>query len=412
MNERRTIFGTGAGPMRVLASAGLGAVLMYYLDPSRGRYRRALVRDQLVHAGRKLHAGLDAALRDTRNRIEGLGASLRRYFVRTPASDPVLAERVHAKIGRLVSHPGSIQVTAHEGVVTLSGPVLAEEVQRLIAGALEVPGVSGVVDRLEVYTSPEHVPGLQGGRPTPGERSAFLQTNWSPAARLVGGAAGAALIAYGLRRRGPLRVPLAAAGALLSARAATNLEVQRLLGVGAPRHAVEVQKAIRISAPVERVFAVWANFEEFPRIMTHVKRVRALDDGRHGKRWRWTVRGPSGIYVDFDTVITELEPNRLIAWRTESKSPVQHAGRVQFQAHDDGSTTVQVRMTYNPVAGALGHAVARLLGADPKRRMNDDMLRLKTYIETGIAAHDAAAAPAGARTSATGEPGSAPRLVH
>ncbi|HEX7044454.1 MAG TPA: SRPBCC family protein [Burkholderiales bacterium] len=412
MDERRTISGAGAGPMGVLASAVLGAVLMYYFDPSRGRYRRALVRDRLVHAAHKLQAGLDAALRDMRNRIEGLGASLRTYFVPMPASDPVLAERVHAKIGRLVSHPGSIEVTAHEGVVTLSGPILAEEVQRLIAGALEVPGVSGVVDRLEVYASPEHVPGLQGGRPTPGERSAFFQTNWSPAARLVGGAAGASLFLYALRRRGPLRVPFAAAGVLVSARAATNLEVRRLLGIGTPRHAVEVQKAIRINAPAERVFAVWANFEEFPRIMTHVKRVRALDDGRLGKRWRWTVRGPSGIYVDFDTVITALEPNRLIAWRTEPGSPVQHAGQVQFHAHDDNATTVEVRMTYNPAAGALGHGVAKLFRADPKRRMNDDMLRLKTYIETGIAAHDAAAQAAGARPSAAGKPGGAARLVH
>jgi len=34
--------------MTLLASAGLGAGLMYFLDPDRGRRRRALVRDKAV----------------------------------------------------------------------------------------------------------------------------------------------------------------------------------------------------------------------------------------------------------------------------------------------------------------------------------------------------------------------------
>jgi hypothetical protein len=47
-------------------------------------------------------------------------------------------------------------------------------------------------------------------------------------------------------------------------------------------------------------------------------------------------------------------------------------------------------MSYVPPAGVLGHAVAALFGADPKQDMDDDLLRLKTFIETGITPHDAA----------------------
>jgi uncharacterized membrane protein len=47
-------------------------------------------------------------------------------------------------------------------------------------------------------------------------------------------------------------------------------------------------------------------------------------------------------------------------------------------------------MSYNPVMGGLGHAVAALFGADPKSRIDEDLMRMKTMIETGIAAHDAA----------------------
>jgi uncharacterized membrane protein len=47
-------------------------------------------------------------------------------------------------------------------------------------------------------------------------------------------------------------------------------------------------------------------------------------------------------------------------------------------------------MSYNPVAGALGHLVASLFGADPERQMEEDLMRMKTLLETGTPPHDAA----------------------
>ncbi|MGH8626155.1 MAG: hypothetical protein ACREYC_13115 [Gammaproteobacteria bacterium] len=47
-------------------------------------------------------------------------------------------------------------------------------------------------------------------------------------------------------------------------------------------------------------------------------------------------------------------------------------------------------MSYNPPAGALGHVVAKIFGADPKTVLDEDLLRMKTFLETGKAAHDAA----------------------
>lgn len=40
-------------------------------------------------------------------------------------------------------------------------------------------------------------------------------------------------------------------------------------------------------------------------------------------------------------------------------------------------------MAYNPVAGVLGHLVASLFGVDPRRQLDEDLLRLKSLIETG-----------------------------
>jgi uncharacterized membrane protein len=44
---------------------------------------------------------------------------------------------------------------------------------------------------------------------------------------------------------------------------------------------------------------------------------------------------------------------------------------------------VTVRLSYSPPAGAIGHGIATLLGADPKRQMDDDLARMKAFIERG-----------------------------
>jgi len=56
----------------------------------------------------------------------------------------------------------------------------------------------------------------------------------------------------------------------------------------------------------------------------------------------------------------------------------------------EGRTRVHVRMSYNPPAGWLGHGIATTFGVDPKHSMDEDLLRMKTLIETGHAPHDAA----------------------
>jgi uncharacterized membrane protein len=378
-------------PIKTLFSAGLGAAAMYYLDPARGRYRRALVRDQIVHQGYKAKHGASVVGRDTRNRTVGVAATLRSLFSGGQPNDAVLVERVRACLGRAVSHPHSIKVEAADGVITLSGPILEEEVPLLIDCALGVHGVRDLKNQLDVHAEAGDVPGLQGTpRQRPGTRSAFLQTNWSPTARAAGGLGGAVAAIYGFGQRDLAGKIIGAAGLLVLTRALTNLEMRRLFGIGAPRHAVDIQKSIRIHAPVEKVFKLWDNFENFPLFMTHVHRVRRIRTGENKERWRWSVTGPTATELQFDSVVTAREENRLIAWRTEGEAFVQHAGQIHFLGNDDGSTTVDVKMVYNPVAGAVGHAIARLFGTDPKTQMDDDLLRMKSFLETGKLPRDAA----------------------
>lgn len=69
---------------------------------------------------------------------------------------------------------------------------------------------------------------------------------------------------------------------------------------------------------------------------------------------------------------------------------MEHAGVVRFEPDAGGATRVSVRLSYNPPGGALGHGVAALFGSDPKRRMDEDLLRMKSFIETGVRPRDAA----------------------
>ena len=145
------------------SGVGLGAALMYLFDPDKGRRRRALLRDRAVHVYHKTADGLRYASRGIAQRAEALSARTRSLLTRSWVSDDVLAERVRSKVGHILSHPGSIEVSVASGRVILAGPILAREVEDLTARVSRVPGVTAVENRLEVHEEADGVPGLQGG---------------------------------------------------------------------------------------------------------------------------------------------------------------------------------------------------------------------------------------------------------
>jgi gas vesicle protein len=51
-----------------LAGAGVGAAVMYLVDPGRGARRRGLIRDKLIQATHVTADGVDAATRDLAHR--------------------------------------------------------------------------------------------------------------------------------------------------------------------------------------------------------------------------------------------------------------------------------------------------------------------------------------------------------
>jgi osmotically-inducible protein OsmY len=141
----------------LLAGLGLGAGLMYLLDPERGDRRRSAIREQ---ASQVRTQGLDTVSkrsRHLRNRAVGLLAEARRRTRHEEVSDEVLVARVRSKMGLVVSKPRHIEVTADKGRVILSGPILEDEVDRLLQTVSNIPGVEIVENWLEEHEESEEI---------------------------------------------------------------------------------------------------------------------------------------------------------------------------------------------------------------------------------------------------------------
>jgi uncharacterized membrane protein len=373
--------------LRLMSVAGLGAGLMYLFDPDRGKRRRALVRNKITHASKVATDVAGKTSRDVRNHVLGVFAEVESLFLKNGLpSDDVLEARVRSKLGRVVSHPSAIEVKAVDGLIILTGPILTKEEHPLLESVIGILGVKSIENRLELHESADDIPALQGGRERQGARFGPLKTNWSPTTRFVATAAGGALAIYGARRRGVVGSAVSTAGLGILTRALTNFETGRLLGLDEGRKVIEIQKTINIEAPVDRVFTYWSHPENFPDFMTHVHEVRRIGDGLY----RWSVGGPAGILVQWDAQITDLDFNKLLAWKSLPGAIVGQSGVTRFSSNPDGSTRIDVKMSYNPPAGAMGHAIAELFGVDPKHEMDDDLMRMKSFIETGVHPHDAA----------------------
>ena len=212
--------------------------------------------------------------------------------------------------------------------------------------------------------------------------NAWRRRRWSPAQRALAGAGGAALATYGYIRGGLKGAAICALGGALVARATSNDTLADTLR----GHGILVEKSVVVDAPVGQVFAYWRDLTNLPQWMSHVREVRALG----GDRYHWVVDGPAGVPVEWDSELLHYEENREMTWHSVGDSQVGNVGRIRFE-DEGGGTRIHVQMRYMPPGGAIGHAVARFFGADPKTEMDDDLARMKVAIETGQPPRDAAA---------------------
>jgi uncharacterized membrane protein len=353
--------------MRGVMWFGLGAGLMYFTDPRNGRRRRAQLLDQATHLKAAEHSLVGKARRDLAHRFSGLVRKVRPGG--DIGGDEIITERVRAAIGRVVSHPHAIEVEVHGGKVALRGPILSDEAKVALRAAA-VRGVTEVFDRLERHVEAGNIPALQGA-----PRQLNTRGEWTPSARLVAAGAGVVLVATGVRRS----VLLEMAGSALVVRALANRPLRQVFGVG-DRFDVHVEKTITILAQTDEVYELAKRIDTLPKFLDHVRRVQIQDGNR--ERSHWVVDGPFGREVCFDAKITHSDKDRVLAWTSDPDEAVPHVGVIHFEPVI-GGTRVHIQMHYSPRGGLVGHLLSRALGFDPRSRMNEDLVRMKSLLEDG-----------------------------
>ena len=357
---------------------GAGALTMYFADPNRGKRRRATLRDAFVHSGHDIENFAQRFGRDVEHRAEGAVAETRRVFEDDDdVSDSVLEQRIRTVVGRAVSHPHAVELNCTGGSVFLGGWVLADEIAELTSAVRAVRGVRELSTFLNTTDHPQHISALQGG----GRRRRlpdFLQQSWSPTSRVLAGFAGAGLIAYGATHRKLIGKALGVNGAILLARSILNTPLKGMIGADETT-GLHIQKTACINATAVDLYEFWKNPGNYPKVFAHVKQITPEPNGI----FLWHVSGPAGIPLSWRGRIARLVPEKRIEWWSLPDSIIENHGVIHLEAQKDGRTRVHIDMNYNPPAGLIGHAVAALLGLDPKSALDQDMVQLKSLLEQG-----------------------------
>lgn len=211
--------------------------------------------------------------------------------------------------------------------------------------------------------------------------------------RSVSFATGALLVMLALRRRGILGAVAAAVAAELLYRGVSgNCPIYSMLGVDtSPKsgsrnpnasvpygRGVRVEQSIAVGRPAKELYDYWRRLETLPQFMQHIEEVTVLTD----RRSRWRVRAPIGSRITWEAEIINDVPGQIIGWRSLPGSAIHHAGSVHFDQRD-GLTEVRVVLEYAPPARYVGASVARILGEEPYKQIEEDLRRFKAIVERG-----------------------------
>ena len=123
-----------------------------------------------------------------------------------------------------------------------------------------------------------------------------------------------------------------------------------------PRTMDAAEGSIVINAPVAAVYKRWLAFEDYPKFITAIKRVRKLDANHFVASL-----GFNGKQYDTTLEMMLCVPERRLAWRTlaDHRAPAHlAAGVVSFTPLSDQITCVTLKLT-----SSFGGAISDRVGA-------------------------------------------------
>jgi len=135
---------------------------------------------------------------------------------------------------------------------------------------------------------------------------------------------------------------------------------------------------IEVNVPASTAYGWWRGLTNLPAIFPDVESITAVS-GTTVTHWK--AHGPLGKTIEWDATIVDDVPDTRIAWATEDSgaADVKNSGVVRFDDHGE-TTGVEVSLQYDPPAGIIGEAIAKLF-ADPQAKVERALAAFKETVE-------------------------------
>ena len=151
-------------------------------------------------------------------------------------------------------------------------------------------------------------------------------------------------------------------------------------GLAAHRGDRLVGRTVTINRPRQELYEFWRDLRNLPSFMENVRSVTVSDN----KRSHWVVEAPAGRLVEWDSILTRDTPGSLLEWESVEGASVRNTGRIEFSDSTNGrGTLVTATIAYDPPAGKLGSAIAKLFEKEPQIQVRRDLRRFKQLMEAG-----------------------------
>lgn len=133
-----------------------------------------------------------------------------------------------------------------------------------------------------------------------------------------------------------------------------------------------IEQSIEVNVPVSAAYDQLTQFEQYPRFIQDVDKVRQLDDTHlylHSRR--------GGLDMEWEAEITQRVPGRCIAWRNTSGP--KYEGRIELHSAGDDGTRVTLTVECDPKQQVLAqHGDAESAIA---QHTENDLARFKKFME-------------------------------
>jgi len=142
-----------------------------------------------------------------------------------------------------------------------------------------------------------------------------------------------------------------------------------------------MRDAITVNRPRTEVYEYWRDLQRLPLFMKHLHNVTVLSE--HVSHWEMLLPGKTGP-IEWDAVIIEDKPGRLLRWRSQPESDIDTTGEVLFRdAPGNRGTEVHVSFYYRLPEGMLGKLAGKVAHPITAVQLHQDLQRFKQMMETG-----------------------------